>query len=226
MFRRLSLLLVALAITVGGVTTATSHAAGSATSAAGTAPFTTQGSVEQVAVTHAPEGAVAKLLTSSGKTVTTAKTDAAGAVLFRDVPPGSGYAVRIGSDRVDGITVTAPTDTPPPSFYAAQTINDGYGYVKTRDGTTLSINVKLPGPAARGPYPTVIEYSGYDPSNPDGRAPASTIAQALGYATVGARIAAPLPISPRSVRCSESCGGARTSDDECRSNCSLRSSAR
>ena len=48
--------------------------------------------------------------------------------------------------------------------------------------------MKLPGPAALGPYPTVVEYSGYDPSNPDGHAPASTIAQALGYATVGVNL--------------------------------------
>ena len=69
----------------------------------------------------------------------------------------------------DGIVVTTPTDTPPQAFYSSQTINDGFGYLKTRDGTLLSINVKLPGPAALGPYPTVIEYSGYDPSNPAGQ---------------------------------------------------------
>ncbi len=37
----------------------------------------------------------------------------------------------------------------------------GYGYLTTRDGTKLAINVHLPGPASKGPYPTVIEYSGY-----------------------------------------------------------------
>ena len=59
---------------------------------------------------------------------------------------------------------------------------------KTRDGTLLSINVRLPGPADQGPYPTVIEYSGYDPSNPDGRQPASSIAEFLGFATVGVNL--------------------------------------
>ena len=147
-----------------------------------------QGSVEQVAVTNAPRGVVAKLLTSSGKTVATVKTDAAGAALFRDVQPGTSYVVRVGSASVDGIVVTTPADTPPQAFYSSQTINDGFGYLKTRDGTLLSINVKLPGPAASGPYPTVIEYSGYDPSNPAGQQPASTIAQTLGYATVGVNL--------------------------------------
>ena len=53
-----------------------------------------------------------------------------------------------------------------------------------RDGTTLSANVVLPGPPEAGPYPTVVEYSGYDPSDPDN----TTFAQlfnALGFAYVG-----------------------------------------
>ncbi len=172
---------VALTLATCGITAV-------AADAATTPRFAVQGSVEQVAVTNAPRGVVAKLLTSSGKTVATAKTDAAGAALFRDVQPGTSYIVRVGSASADGIVVTTPTDTPPQAFYSSQTINDGFGYLKTRDGTLLSINVKLPGPAALGPYPTVIEYSGYDPSNPAGQAPASTIAQALGYATVGVNL--------------------------------------
>jgi len=35
-----------------------------------------------------------------------------------------------------------------------------------RDGTTLSAYVTLPGPVEMGPYPTVVSYSGYDPSKP------------------------------------------------------------
>src|SRR5690606_7267432 len=42
------------------------------------------------------------------------------------------------------------------------------GYITTRDGTTLSAAVYLPGPPEDGPYPTVVEYSGYSPSNPLG----------------------------------------------------------
>ena len=163
-FRRLSLALVALAIASVGVTAATASAA--------TAPatFTVQGSVQQVAVIGAKPGARATILAPDGMTVATKKVDAAGSVLFRDLLPATGWSVGIGEQRSERVSVMAPTDTPPPSFYSAQTINDGYGYLKTRDGTTLSINVKLPGPAALGPYPTVVEYSGYDPSNPNGRA--------------------------------------------------------
>ena len=32
----------------------------------------------------------------------------------------------------------------------------GYGYLRTRDGTTLSVQVALPGPASGGPYPTLM----------------------------------------------------------------------
>ena len=76
-------------------------------------------------------------------------------------------------------------ETPPPSLYTSQHLTDGYQYIKTRDGTLLSVDVRLPGPIDGGPYPTVLEYSGYDPSNPDSNQPASRLAQTLGYATVG-----------------------------------------
>ena len=45
--------------------------------------------------------------------------------------------------------------------------------------------MRLPGPPDAGPYPTVVEYSGYDPANPDGNQAAMRLAQILGYATVG-----------------------------------------
>ena len=50
--------------------------------------------------------------------------------------------------------------------------------------------VRLPGPVDKGPYPTIVEYSGYDPANPEfgGTTASSRIANALGYATVGVNI--------------------------------------
>jgi predicted acyl esterase len=64
---------------------------------------------------------------------------------------------------------------------------DGYQYVETRDGTLLSVMVRFPDPTlyGDGPYPTVIEYSGYSPSRPDRPDPGSEVANAFGYATVG-----------------------------------------
>jgi predicted acyl esterase len=155
---------------------------------AGAAPFRAQGSVEQVAVLGAEPGATARLLAARGHTVARRAVDRQGATLFRDVAPGRGYVVEIGGARSAAVDVTGVDDPPDPSVYSSQTLGPGFGYVRTRDGTLLSANVSLPGPVADGPYPTVVEYSGYDPSNPDGRQPASAIAGLLGYATVGVNL--------------------------------------
>ena len=76
-------------------------------------------------------------------------------------------------------------DHPDQAFYEAQEIGDGFGYIEMRDGTLLSATVRLPGPIEDGPYPTVIEYSGYDPASPYDIEPAINIYGLLGWATVG-----------------------------------------
>lgn len=158
-------------------------------SQAAPASFTAHGSVEQVWVTAAAPNIPLMLVESDGSLIQTATTDAQGALIFLDVAPGSGYVVATGSGATlaasSAVTVTAPDDPPPASFYAQQHIGQGYGYLETRDWTTLAINVYLPGPADQGPYPTVVEYSGYDPANPDLPQPSTMIASALGYAAVG-----------------------------------------
>ncbi len=155
---------------------------------AATAPaheFHVRGSVEQVAVTGARPRDAAVLTDGSGRAVARGRTDTAGSLLFRGVHPGSGYVVAIGGRRSPAVTVTSPDTTPPQSLYSSQHLSPGFGYLRTRDGTLLSIDVRLPGPVDGGPYPTVVEYSGYDPSNPDGHQPASTVAGLFGFATVG-----------------------------------------
>lgn len=125
-------------------------------------------------------------------TVDSRTTDANGALVLRYVKPGKGYVVK----QVDGdgaskpVDVTRTTDHPPASLYSKQKLSEGYGYLTTRDGTKLSINVTLPGPAADGPYPTVIEYSGYDPANPEPSLVtiSKQLAAGQGFATVGVNI--------------------------------------
>ena len=118
-----------------------------------------------------------------------AEVDALGSTLFRDVPAGPGYVVSVDDRRVRARDrARLPPTTPPQALYSDQDLQPGYGYSKTRDGTLLSVNVKLPGPVDEGPYPTVVEYSGYDPSNPDADQPASRVAQLLGFATVGVNL--------------------------------------
>ncbi|MGH9232893.1 MAG: CocE/NonD family hydrolase [Acidimicrobiales bacterium] len=109
------------------------------------------------------------------------------------------------SPRLASAVVTVPgrDDHPDPALYEGQTLTgarldvlgnvvpgssleDGFQYLEMRDGVLLSAMVRFPdetlyGP---GPWPTVIEYSGYSPSNPASEEAGSRLARALGYATV------------------------------------------
>ena len=185
--RRLRATLGALVV---GSSLALAAPAAPASDLPGSATFTVQGSVEQLALTHAAPGATIALeRPAGGATLATGTVDVQGSLLFRDLAPGDGY-VAVQDDggtltQSPPITVLDPDWVPPQSSYDSQVLADGFGYLATRDGTLLSVTVHLPGPASAGPYPTVVEYSGYDPSNPYAPQPSTLIAQTLGYATVG-----------------------------------------
>lgn len=152
----------------------------------GVADFEASPGTYQVTVTGAVEGDELVLLDSADTEVASGTADANGALLFRRLDAGeyrvADAALTVGTAMV---SVYDETYVPEQSFYADQELPaGGFGYLTTRDGTTLSINVSLPGEADAGPYPTVVEYSGYAPSNPDD----TTFAQlfnTLGYAYVG-----------------------------------------
>lgn len=158
------------------------------------ADFVAVGGTEQVTVTGAAPGIELQLANADDVVVETGTTDEAGQLLFRRVEPGDGYYVAAGDG--DAVVVSEPTDVgglddaPDPSFYESQTIDVGedgtgaFGYVEARDETLLAVDVTLPGPASEGPYPTVVEYSGYDTANPDDPEPMTLVAGLLGYATV------------------------------------------
>ena len=77
------------------------------------------------------------------------------------------------------------TRSAPPSTkrYRQKLPKGGYGYLTTRDGTKLAINVQLP--SGPGPFPTLVEYSGYGYADPDGgESSIAAIAKLLGYAVV------------------------------------------
>ena len=128
-------------------------------------------------------GQVFTMVDSAG-TEHSGETDTQGALLWRDIAAGEAEVTWPNADKILGADVADFTDPPPDAnFYSGQEIGEGFGYVVTRDGTTLSATVWLP-PGGDGPYPTVVEYSGYGPSNPGD----STFAQlfnTLGYAYVG-----------------------------------------
>lgn len=115
---------------------------------------------------------------------------------------GQDYLIRdetgASSERFD---VLAVDDTPDPSLYERQTlrgvevelisgvkpvVEEGFQYLEVRDGVKLSVMIRFPdADLYPPPWPTVVEYSGYSPSNPESPEPGSRIANLLGYATVG-----------------------------------------
>lgn len=128
----------------------------------------------------------------------------------RSVQPGDGYVI-IDEDQ-DPPEASAPfrvlaRDDHPPDSHYDQMLNpipwnviggpkdgfdaaDGLNYPIMRDGVTLSAMVRTPDESlfGPGPWPTVVEYSGYDPSNPDRLQPGTLIANAFGFATVGVNL--------------------------------------
>jgi len=111
------------------------------------AAFAARGSVEQVYVTGLAPNAEMALLDPSGKTIATEKADAEGGLLFRTVPPGSGYRVRAtdGGAQSDPLTVLSAQSAPPSTDVYNQSIpSSGYGYITMRDGTQLAIDVHPP----------------------------------------------------------------------------------
>ncbi len=152
---------------------------------AGAATLTTHGSAEQVQVTGATAGTRLVLVDRGGHRVGIRRVDALGGSLFRNVAPGAGYRVLQGRARSGPVTVFSNRPAPPSTRTYRQALAAGYGYLTTRDGTKLAVNVQLPGPASGGPYPTLIEYSGYGYANPaGGESSIHQIANLLGYAVV------------------------------------------
>jgi uncharacterized protein len=185
----------ALAITLvlaAGLSACTSGSSNKAADVNKKATFIAHGSVDQVVVTGAAPGAALTLVNHDKHVAGTGKTDANGTLLFRKVSPGSGYVVqqKTGSNIAgsNAVTVLDPNKPPAASTYSSQHLVPGLNYIRTRDGTTLAAMVRLPGDPDKGPYPTVIEYSGYDPANPDAPQPSEQIAGLLGYATVGVNV--------------------------------------
>jgi predicted acyl esterase len=176
--------------------------------AASASAFTTRGSVEQVDVTGLAANAQASLLKSNGSTVATQNANSLGGLLFRNVKPGSGYKVSVSSSGETSGPITVHKATPAPwdpEIYNQEIPDNGYTYLKTRDGTELAISVhpptspagqpgvptqiKLPEfPLATGyapPYPTLIEYSGYGYANPAGpESGIAVLANLMGFAVV------------------------------------------
>src|SRR3954451_169091 len=165
--------------------------------------FSAHGSVEQVYVTGLAPNEQMSLVNGAGTTVATQQADPQGGLLFRNVAPGSGYRVApaAGGTESGPLTVLSTQSAPPSTDVYNQSIpSSGYGYLTTRDGTKLAIDVhppqdvtnaaSLPGgmhlpELGDGPYPTLIEYSGYgyaDPAGPQNGI--AVLANLMGFTVV------------------------------------------
>jgi predicted acyl esterase len=133
------------------------------------ARLTARGSIGQAYVLGAKKGQRLMLADSGGRVVAAGRADRFGSKIFRDLRAGSGYTVR----RVKGrstrpFRVLRAGDNPPRSFYRRAKLKPGINYVKVRDGVELAMTVRLPAGKtfADGPFPTLIEYSGYQVAAP------------------------------------------------------------
>jgi predicted acyl esterase len=177
--------------------------------------FDAHGSVRQVYVTGLAPKAKASLLERGGHKVQTKRADGLGGLLFRTVEPGRGYRVRVakGGAKSGPLRVLSTRPAPPSTKVYDQSIpSSGYGYLTTRDGTQLAIDVHppqdlggalpggvgpadlqkllppgvpLPGPTPSGATPTLIEYSGYgyaDPAGPQNGI--AVLANLMGFTVV------------------------------------------
>ncbi|MGH9210279.1 MAG: CocE/NonD family hydrolase [Acidimicrobiales bacterium] len=99
-------------------------------------------------------------------------------VLDRDEVPEAAF---YESQQLEGVELDI---TGQPVDGAA--LEDGFQYLEMRDGVQLSAMVRFPDRSlyGDGPWPTVVEYSGYGPSNPDAEEAGSRLARSFGYATV------------------------------------------
>ena len=157
------------------------------------------GSAEQVYATGLGPGAATRLLDRGGDVVDRQRAGELGGVVYRNVKPGSGYRLTAGGAKSGRLRVLSTRPAPPSTDVYDQDIPaDGYGYLTTRDGTKLAIDVHppsdvstvvpgldLPSLPAGAPTPTLIEYAGYGYANPDGpESGISILANLMGFTVV------------------------------------------
>src|SRR5262245_38568424 len=153
------------------------------------AAFQVQGGIGFVAVTGESAGAELVLEDRKHHEVGRGTADRFGSLIFRDLASGRGYTVRetaAGGGSLP-VTVLKLDDPPEVSFYKGQSLAEGLQYIQARDGTLLAAMVRPPAGKhlADGPFPTVVEYSGYAAADPDNPQPSTLITSVLGFATVG-----------------------------------------
>jgi hypothetical protein len=151
------------------------------------AAYQVQEGIGFVAISNSSPGASFVLEDAKRNQVQQGTVDAQRALIFRELGEGKDYVVRLVGGESTDVTTLVFGDHPDQAFYDAQTLVNGYQYITMRDGTKLAAMVRPPlgRQLSQGPFPTLVEYSGYSPADPDASQPSSLLASALGYATVG-----------------------------------------
>ncbi len=141
-----------------------------------------RGSIQQIYVEGVEPGSTVMLVNPRNFVTRASRTDRYGSKIFREVPARPGYRViqRQGSDIASSRRTRSlrPGGNPRQSFYRKlPPLKEGLNYVTMRDGVKLAMTVRLPiGKTINdGPFPTVIEHSGYAAA-----APGSLLAALLG----------------------------------------------
>jgi len=145
----------------------------SAAASVAAAPFRGHGSIDEAYVVGARAGTHLTLVNGAGARVGSGVVDRLGSLVVRNLTPGSGFRFEEGSGATRRATapfsvLSTTHSTPPPSFYSSQHLHAGLNYVRMRDGVLIAATVRLPPgkTLADGPFPTVIEYSGYGTAAP------------------------------------------------------------
>lgn len=162
-----------------------------------------RGGVETITVTGATPGRRIEIRRSDGTEVATLVADTSGNAHLAFAPArptvvdspralaalvDGARPLTPGTYRVDGAdVVVAGVDDVTPEIYDGQVLDEGYSYLTVRDGVQLSTMVRFPNQDLYGPppWPTVVEYSGYTPSDPDEPQPGTLLANLMGFAAVG-----------------------------------------
>jgi uncharacterized protein len=198
---------------LGGVTAAGVFVATASTPSFAASSFHGHGSIDEAYVVGATPGAHLALVDGTGTKVGAGVVNNLGGLIIRNLTAGHGFRFEGTGTNHRGtapFTVLSTNSTPPPSFYSSQHLSSGLNYVRMRDGVTIAATVRLPPgkTVADGPFPTVIEYSGYATAAPhslidalEGKAPSgdpllpdsstvvgSVIAPLLGFASVSVQM--------------------------------------
>jgi hypothetical protein len=141
--------------------------------AAPASAVTARGSVGQAYVLDARPGASLALLDARGQVVRRGRADRLGSRIFRGLAARRGYRVRIGTGTrartTTSFNVLPAGRNPPAAFFRGKRLKQGLNYVEMRDGVELAMTVRLPPgkTLADGPFPTLVEYSGYQTAAPN-----------------------------------------------------------